>query len=33
MISESCYTNHITHIVLILEHIFPVNTQGTHMLA
>ncbi len=26
IISESCYTNHITHIVLILEHRFTVNT-------
>lgn len=30
MISESCYTAHITHIVLILERIFPVNTPETH---
>lgn len=30
MISESGYTNHVTHIVLILEHIFTVNTQETH---
>lgn len=30
MISESGYTNHITHMELILEEIFTVNTQETH---